>query len=71
MDGKRYYSNYFSVYVDGQKKYNPLDYFRMRIIEEISFFFFDVEDPARNQKLCTEMMRKLKSRCVECEEKKG
>ena len=44
MDGKCYYSNYFSVYVDGQKKYNPLDYFRMGIIEEISFFFFDVEE---------------------------
>ena len=71
MDRKCYYSNYFSVYEKKKKKYNPLDYFRMGIIEEISFFFFDVEDPARNQKLCTEMMRKLKSRCVECEEKKG
>ena len=25
-----------------KERYNPLDYFRMGIIEEISFFFFDV-----------------------------
>ena len=31
----------------------------MGIIEEIRFFFFDVEDPARNQKLCGEMMLKI------------
>ena len=36
--------------------YNLLDYFRVRIIEEIRLFFFDVEDPARDQKLCAEMM---------------
>ena len=30
----------------------------MGIIEEIGLFFFDVEYPARNQKLCAEMMRK-------------
>ena len=29
-------------------------------MEEISFFLFDVEDPARNRKLCARMMRKLK-----------
>ena len=36
--------------------YNLLDSFRVRIIEEIRLFFFDVEDPARDQKLCAEMM---------------
>ena len=36
--------------------YNLLDSFRVRIIEEIRLFFFDVEDPARDQKLCTVMM---------------
>ena len=34
----------------------------MEIIEETSFFFFDVEDPDRNQKLYAEMMRKLKNK---------
>ena len=32
-----------------KERYNPLDYFRMGIIEETIFFFFDVEDPLRNQ----------------------
>ena len=36
--------------------YNLLDYFRVQIIEEIRLFFFDVEDTARDQKLCAEMM---------------
>ena len=38
-------------YFDGERKTSPtsLHYFRMGIIEEISFFFFDVEDPIRNQ----------------------
>ena len=40
----------------------------MRIIEESRFFFFDVEDPALNQKVC-EMMRNIEKRCVDCEEK--
>ena len=35
-----------------KERYNPLDYFGMRILEEIRFFFLDVEDRARNQKLC-------------------
>ena len=34
----------------------------MGIIEEIKFFFFDVEDPARNQKLCAKRCEKLKSK---------
>ena len=60
MDGKRYHCNHFSIFFDGQR-HNPLDYFRMGIIEEISFFSFDVEDRARSQK-CAEMMRKLKNK---------
>ena len=40
--------------------YNPLYYFCMGIIEYISFFIFDVKDPTLNQKLCAQMMRKLK-----------
>ena len=64
MDGKRYYSNYFSVYFDVKERYNPLDYFCMGIIEM-------VEDPARNQKLCVEMIRKLKSKVYSMRRKKG
>ena len=40
------------------ERYNPLDYFRMGIIEETNFFFFNVEDPTCNQKLCAEIIRK-------------
>ena len=32
-----------------KETHKPLDYFRMGIVEEISFFFFAVEDPVRNQ----------------------
>ena len=39
-------------FLTDKEKYNPLDYFGMRILEEIRFFFLDVEDRARNQKLC-------------------
>ena len=39
-------------YLTDKERYNPLDYFRMGIIEELRYFFFDVEDAARNQKLC-------------------
>ena len=31
----------------------------MGVIEEIRFFFFDVTNPAHNQKLCAEMIRKI------------
>ena len=34
----------------------------MGITEEIRFF--EVEDPARNQKLCVEMMRKIEKQGV-------
>ena len=42
----------FPCFLTSKEIYNPLDYFRMGIMEEIRFFFFELEDPARNQKLC-------------------
>ena len=42
----------FPYFLTDKERYNLLDRFRMRIIEELRFFFFDVEDPALNQKLC-------------------
>ena len=48
----------FPYFLTGKERYNLLDCFRMRIIEKLRFFFFDVEDPALNQKLC-EMMRNI------------
>ena len=42
----------FPYFLTDKERYNLLDCFRMRIIEELRFFFFDVEDPALNQKLC-------------------
>ena len=50
----------FPYFLTEKERYNPLDYFRMGIVEKISFFFFAVEDAARNQKLFAEMMRKAK-----------
>ena len=49
MDGKWYYSNLFFRILTLKERYTLLDYFRMRLIEEISFFFFDMEDPVCNQ----------------------
>ena len=43
----------FPYFLIDKDRYNPLDYFHMGIIEELRFFFIDVEDPAFNQKLCT------------------
>ena len=56
----------YTVFFDWQRKIytNPLDYFGMGIIEEIRFFSFDMDDPARNQKLCAEMMRKIEKQGV-------
>ena len=48
----------FPYFLTEKERYNLLDCFRMRIIEELKFFFFDVEDPALNQKLC-EMMQNI------------
>ena len=55
--------------MNDKERYNPLDYFRMGIIEELRFFFFDMEDPARNQKLC-EMMRNIEKQGVWIAKKK-
>ena len=52
----------FPYFLMGKEKYNLLDYFRMGIIEEIRFFFFGVEDPTRNQKLCAKWCEKLKNK---------
>ena len=50
MNEKRCYSNLliFPYILTVKERYN-LDYCPMGIMEEISFFFFDVEDPVRNQ----------------------
>ena len=50
----------FSYILTVKERYNPVDYCCMWIIDEIRFFFFDVEDAAHNQKLCVKIMRKLK-----------
>ena len=42
----------FPYFLTDKEICNSLDYFGMGITEEIIFFFFDVENPARNQKLC-------------------
>ena len=60
----------FSYFLRNKERYNPLDYFRMGIIEEISFVFFDVGDPTRNQKQCAGMIRKLKNKVCELQRKK-
>ena len=49
-----------------KERYNPLDRFCMGIIVEISFFFFAVEDPACNQKLCAEICWSVFS-CIQTE----
>ena len=50
-----------SSYNKEREDYNPLDLFRMGIIEEISFFFFDEEGPLCYQKPWTGIMQKLKN----------
>ena len=52
----------FPYFLTDKERYNSLDYFRMGIIEEISFALFKVEDTVRNKILCAEMMRKLKNK---------
>ena len=59
----------FPYFLTDKERYNPLDYFRMGIIEELRFFFFDMEDPARNQKMC-EMMRNIEKQGVWIAKKK-
>ena len=59
----------FPYFLTAKERYNPLDYFRMKIMEEIRFFFFDVQDPVRNQKLC-QMMRNIEKQGVWIAKKK-
>ena len=59
----------FPYFLNGKERYNPVDYFRMGIMEEIRFFFFDVQDPVRNQKLC-QMMRNIEKQGVWIAKKK-
>ena len=48
MDGSTITAITFPYILTDKESYSPLDYFRMAIIEELRYFFFDVEDPARN-----------------------
>ena len=59
----------FPYFLTDKERYNLLDCFRMRIIEELRFFFFDVEDPALNQKLC-EMTRNIEKQGVRIAKKR-
>ena len=59
----------FPYFLTDKERYNLLDCFRMRIIEEFRFFFFDVKDPALNQKLC-EMIRNIEKQGVWIAKKK-
>ena len=53
----------FPYFLTDKERYNPLDYFRMAIIEELRFFFFwRVEDPAGNQKLWVKWCEVLKNK---------
>ena len=53
----------FRYFLTDKERYNPLDYFRMAIIEELRFFFFwRVEDPAGNQKLWVKWCEVLKNK---------
>ena len=42
----------FPYFLTDRERYNLLDCFRVRIMDELRFFFFDEEDPALNQNLC-------------------
>ena len=58
----------FPYFLTDKERYNLLDYFLMGIIEETRFF--DVKDPARNQKICAEVMRKIEKQGVWIAKKK-
>ena len=59
----------FPYFLTDRERYNLLDCFRMQMIEELRLFFFDVEDPALNQKLC-EMIQNIKKQDVWIAKKK-
>ena len=61
----------FPYFLMDKERYNPLDYFRMGIIQEISFFFFNMENAARIQNLCAKLCKNLKSRYMILKKKKG
>ena len=44
MDGSTITAITFPQFLTDKERYNPLDYFRMGIIEELRIFFFGVED---------------------------
>ena len=56
----------FLYFLTDNERYKLLDYFGNRelLLLLLLLFFFDVEDPAHNEKLCTEMMRKIRSLCL-------
>ena len=59
----------FLYFLTDKERYHPLDYFRMGITKQFRFFFFDVEDSARNQKMC-KMMRNTEKQGVWIAKKK-
>ena len=59
----------FPYFLTDKERCNSLDYFGMGIIEEI-LFFFDVEDPARNQKLCVKYAKYFEKQGVWIAKKK-
>ena len=68
---------FFSYFLTGKERFNPLDYFRMGIIEQIRFFFFDVEGSVRMTKKtqpviknCAEMIQKIEKQGVWIAKKK-
>ena len=62
MDGSTITAIIFQYFLTDKERYNPLNYFRMGIIEELKIFFFGVEDPARNQELCVKWREILKNK---------
>ena len=61
----------FPYFLTDKERYSSLDYFRMGIIEGISFALFKVEDTVRNKKLCAEMIKKKKNKVRGLRGKKG
>ena len=61
----------FPYFLTDKERYNPLDYLGMGIIEALRLFFFDVEDPARNQKLCVKLCKILKNKVCGLPRKRG
>ena len=60
----------FQYFLTDKERYNPLDYVGVKIIE-IKLFFLDVEEPARNQKLCAKWCEKLKNKVCGLRGKRG